>query len=209
MPLENFYAGPVGTFGNALLNWTNDAPNDVVLYAISYRNAAQNLVSSHQSRGMSSIDYAACPIIFLFRHSIELYLKCLVYRIARLSVEHDDVQHILPRLWREHSLMRLLGMAKPVLTAMSSQLPSGLRNFDPDYLEFLENLDNLDTGSYTFRYPVTSRGNAALNNVLLTNIFRVDEESNRVLDFLNSLCRYFIEEIQTLAPQAKLDLRFS
>jgi hypothetical protein len=35
--------------------------------------------------------------------AIELYLKAMVYRLARLSVDDRDLRRVLPRLWREHS----------------------------------------------------------------------------------------------------------
>jgi hypothetical protein len=209
MPLQHFYAAPTGTYGNALLNWTNHAPSDIASYAVSYRNAAHNLIHIQERRGIGEINHAACPIIFLYRHAIELYLKCLVYRLARMSIDDEEIQNILPRLWKEHSLVKLLEMAMPVLNAMRRQLPPALRDFDPDHLIFLERLDELDSGSYMFRYPVTSKGTASLSSTLLTNIFCVAEEADRALDQLNTLCIHFIEKVEALAPQAKLALNLT
>jgi hypothetical protein len=184
MPLEEFYAAPRGTYGNALLNWMNHAPSDVVSYAVAYRNAAHNLIAHREQLGAGEIDQAACPIIFLFRHSVELYLKGMVYRLSRLSVDDTELQQVLPRLWREHSLMRLLSMAQPVLTAMRQKLPLALRDFDEEDLEFLSDLDRIDPGSYSFRYPVASSGGPSLPGFLITNIFVFAEHADRVLDSL-------------------------
>jgi hypothetical protein len=126
-----------------------------------------------------------------------------------MSIGDEEMQNILPRLWKEHSLVKLLEMAIPVLNAMRRQLPPALRDFDPDHLIFLERLDALDSGSYTFRYPVTSKGTASLSSPLLTNIFCVAEEADRALDQLNMLCIHFIEKVEALAPQAKLALNLT
>ena len=148
MTIEEFYSAPRGTYGNALLNWGNHAPSDVVSYAVSYRNAAHGLIAVCERRDVGDIDAGACPVIFLFRHAIELYLKAMVYRLARLSVDDQELRLVLPWLWREHSLMRLMRMAQPVLTAMTDSLPLALRAIDEDELHFLSDLDRIDPGSY-------------------------------------------------------------
>ena len=204
--LQEFYAAPRGAYGNALLNWSQHAPSDVIAYAVSYRNAAHNLVAYREYLGIGSIDQAACPIIFLFRHAIELYLKGMIYRLARLSICDAEVQTVLPRLWREHSLVKLLNMAQPTISGMRHKLPPALRDFAEQDLAFMKALDQIDSGSYTFRYPVASNGKSSLPNLLLTNIFVVAEHADHALDFLNDLCLHLIEQVHILEPQVRLDL---
>ena len=203
---EQFYGAPVGTYGNAVLSWRKLAAEDVVLYAVSYRNAAHNLIYIHSSRELGDIDHSACPVIFLYRHSIELYLKAMLYRLARLSVDDTDLREVLPRLWREHSLLKLLKMAQPVLEAMYERLPLALRVFDEDELKFLGDLDRIDPGSYSFRYPVASTGGPSLPKMLITNIFVFAEMADRTLDALNARCRFLIDEVDALEPQLRLSL---
>ncbi|WP_199135367.1 hypothetical protein [Delftia sp. ASV31] len=205
MTTEEFYSAPRGTYGNTLLNWSKHAPSDVVSYAVSYRNAAHCLIADYERRGVGDIDYGACPVIFLFRHAIELYLKAMVYRLAKLSVDDQELRWVLPRLWREHSLMKLLSMAQPVLTAMRDRLPLALRVIDEDELQFLSDLDRVDPGSYSFRYPVASTGGAALKGILMTNIFVFGQMADRTLDSLNAICRHLIIEVHALEPQIRLN----
>ncbi|AFU46618.1 MAG: hypothetical protein ACRBC3_06080 [Burkholderiaceae bacterium] len=206
MTIEEFYSAPRGTYGNALLNWSNHAASDVVSYAVSYRNAAHGLIAGYERRDVGDIDYGACPVIFLFRHAIELYLKGMVYRLARLSVDDQELRQVLPRLWREHSLMKLLGMAQPVLAAMRDRLPLALRAIDEDELQFLSDLDRVDPGSYSFRYPVASTGGSALQGLFMTNIFVFAQMADRTLDSLNAICRHLIIEVHALEPQMRLNL---
>ena len=202
----NFYAASQGVHGNALLNWTGHAASDVVEYASSYRNAAHNLIAFREKTEFVTIDHHACPIIFLFRHSIELYLKAIVYHLAKLSIDDTQLKIVLPKLWKEHSLVRLLEMAKPVTVAMRPILPPALRELDEDTLLFLVNLDGIDPGSYTFRYPVTSHGNSSLSSVLIVNIFVFADQADFALDELRNLCHYLIDKVHALSPQMRLDL---
>ena len=206
MTIEEFCSAPRGTYGNALLNWSNHAPSDVVSYVVSYRNAAHLLIANYECRDVGDVDYGACPVIFLFRHAIELCLKAMVYRLARLSVDDQELRRVLPRLWREHSLMTLLSMAQPVLTAMKDRLPLALRVIDEDELQFLSDLDRVDPGSYSFRYPVASTGGAALKGMLMTNIFVFGQMADRTLDSLNAICCHLIDEVRALEPQMHLNL---
>lgn len=203
---EEFYSAPSGTYGNALLNWSNHAPSDVISYAVSYRNAAHCLIASYESRGVGDIDYGACPVIFLFRHAIELYLKAMVYRLARLSVDDQELRLVLPRLWREHSLMKVLIMAQPVLAAMRDRLPLALRVIDEEERRFLSDLDCVDPGSYSFRYPVASTSGSALPGMFTTNIFVFAQMADRTLDSINAICRHLIDEVRALEPQMRLNL---
>src|ERR1700687_2202101 len=117
MSLLHFFSAPIGTYGNAVVNWAGKPEEDLVTYAASYRGAAMNLVAFRERRGIGSIDHAALPIQFLYRHSFELYLKSIVFRAAVLTINQKELVAALPKLWREHSLVALFEMAKPVLKA--------------------------------------------------------------------------------------------
>ncbi|WP_418120762.1 hypothetical protein [Variovorax sp. 350MFTsu5.1] len=207
MNTEEFCASPIGTHGNVLLNWRASAPEDVVAYAVAYRGAAHVLSDALEGRGDTvQIDHDACPIVFLYRHAIELYLKAMLYRIASMSVDGQALRQLLPRLWREHSLAKLLDMAQPVLAAMREKLPLALRAFDEEELQFLSELDRIDPGSYAFRYPVASTGGPSLPGGLRMNVFAFAQMADRTLDALHVRCLYFMEQVRSLEPQLRLSL---
>lgn len=206
MAICELYAAPRGTYGNAFLNWTEHSVDDVMAYAVSYRNAAHNLVAFREQRGVGDIDHAACPIVFLFRHSLELYLKAMIYRAARLSVDDADLPAVLPRLWREHSLVRLLDMATPVLHALDPHIPMGLRGLREELLDLVTKIDHVDPGSYSFRYPVTPGGGASMPKNLLLNIFTFAEHVDTALDHLSQFCVYLLSESISTSAQMKLAL---
>jgi hypothetical protein len=206
MPSEEFYSAPLGTRGNVLLNWEAHAPGQIANFASAYWNAAQTLCCSIEQQEMIEVAHRAYPLLFLYRHAIELYLKCMAYRIARLSLGDEELQKNLPSLWREHSLLGLLEICKPVLHAMGDRLPPAHQCFDPDDLQLFADLDRLDSGSYSFRYPVTSRGAPSLPPNLRLNIFVFAQQADRALDSLRMRCRYFLDQVHALDGQFRLDL---
>ncbi|RTQ30667.1 hypothetical protein EJP69_28695 [Variovorax gossypii] len=207
MTTEEFCASPIGTHGNVLLNWRASAPEDVLAYAEAYRNAAHGLIDAlEQSGETSQTDHTACPAVFLYRHAIELYLKAMLHRIAKMSVDDQALRQLLPRLWREHSLAKLLDMAQPVLAAMRERLPLALRVFDEEELQFLFELDRIDPGSYAFRYPVASTGGPSMPSGLRMNVFAFARMADRTLDALQARCLHFMEQVRSLEPQMRLSL---
>jgi hypothetical protein len=175
MSLLHFFSAPIGTYGNAVVNWTGQPEKDLITYAATYRSAAMNLVAFREQRGFGSIDHAALPILFLYRHSFELYLKSIVFRAAVLTINERELGSALPKLWREHSLVALFEMAKPVLKASEARPLTVTGELEQRIGSLACEIDDVDSGSYSFRYPVTSRGRSALNGTFFTNIFVFSE----------------------------------
>jgi hypothetical protein len=187
MRLLHFFSAPVGTRGNAVLNWAAEPTADVIAYARSYRGAANRLLHAEAEREFGEVDHDACPILFLFQHSLELYLKAMICRAALISVSESELAEVLPRLWREHSLVRLLAMSEPILDALGRSIPA-LRFVREDYIEVVEELDRIDPGSYVFRYPVTAKGTASLPSTMLVNVFVFSEKVDDTLTYFSDIC---------------------
>lgn len=60
---DNFSA-PIGTQGNALLNWRGDSSSEIIAYARAYRSAALTLTAIKERQDIHAIDDAALPILF-------------------------------------------------------------------------------------------------------------------------------------------------
>lgn len=165
-----------------------------------------NLVSIKERQNMGSIDHAALPILFLYRHTFELYLKVLAFRAAVLSINEIELVQALPRLWKEHSLVRLVEMSAPVLHASSSLRLTQSGELQDKLMALAKKIDSVDDGSYSFRYPVTSKGNSALPDHFLTNIFVFSEAMERTLDDLSQFCRSLEDESLQTSNQMKLAL---
>jgi len=206
MSVHHFFSAPIGTYGNALVNWASQPTRELIAFAGSYRNAAMNLVAYREQLGIGAIDHSALPILFLYRHSFELYLKAIVFKAAILSISEAELGSALPRLWKVHSLLALVEMAKPVLAARTSRPLTSSGELEQEIIELAGKIDEVDRESYSFRYPVTSQGQASLPTHFLTNVFVFSEEVERVLDSVVQFCRSLDEERVQTSEQMKLAL---
>lgn len=100
-------------------------------YAEVYKEAVEALLNELQARGLLH-DYQPLPMLFLFRHYIELQLKGLI------AYNNGTVETI-------HDLATLLDKLK--------RLDSGVHL--PYCSDIIPRLQKLDAGSDTFRYPLS------------------------------------------------------
>jgi hypothetical protein len=184
----NFFSEPVGTPGNALLNWEGPPAKNILAYAGAYRAAACGLVNARREKKGLSVDHAALPIVYLYRHCFELYLKAIVYRAATLTINENELRFALPRLWREHSLVRLLAMAEPVLFTEEGRYYFSEEELLVATRKLATTIDHVDAGSYAFRYPVTAYGSSALPENVFLNIYSFSEVVESVVDGLSIFC---------------------
>jgi hypothetical protein len=102
---------PAKITNRALFHATGDPARDVVIgkgegnwhhFAYGYKAAARELVSHLSGRGRV-IEAACLPILFLYRHSVELTLKELVIDLGELtdSPETTSREHRLTPLWHQ------------------------------------------------------------------------------------------------------------
>ena len=63
-----------------------------------------------------------------------------------------------------------------------------LRIVHEDVLEVIDELDRIDPGSYTFRYPVTAKGSPSLAGATLVNVFLFAERVDEALTYFSDIC---------------------
>ena len=71
-------------------------------YALAYKEAADRLVNCALGRRAVHLDLAVLPVMFLYRHYLELALKNIICRGRRCGLEEAGISHThdLSRLWR-------------------------------------------------------------------------------------------------------------
>jgi len=99
--------------GNFVISFTRDPRNDFGVFAEGYTRAASELAKDILSRTRFP-DFDAYPVVFLYRHSLELYLKNIVYKAALLmAFKHmDDID---AKLYNTHNLTELSEKAAAIL----------------------------------------------------------------------------------------------
>jgi hypothetical protein len=156
---------------NACVNWGGGW----TLYAIGYRSAGDVLVERvEKDRGEA--DALVYPIVFCYRQYLELMLKDTLmearryYRIA----ETFDAKHSLVHHWR------------PLRLLLEKRWSS-----DPDPLDAVEEnlrqFDEVDGGSFAFRYSVTRQGEPSLPDEMQhINLRNLREVVQRIGTFLEA-----------------------
>lgn len=160
-------------------DWQNNAcinekvTHDFDLFAEGYKTGADILVS-HVIEKSSDQDLLVYPIVFLYRHHLELRLKEIIREGNRLLGTYEDFRHC-------HDLNKLWIPAKKVVKEI---WPEG----DPEEFIFIEHVINeistVDSQSYSFRYPEDKSGNNPLSGISHINLRHLAEMIEKVYIFL-------------------------
>jgi len=170
---------------NACLNstWGNAEHG----YTEGYRRGARLLVE-HVMEHQRNQDYLVYPIIFLYRHHIELALKNIIVRTPYLidrPLTDAEKQHL-----GKHRLDLLWQDLKPMLSAVGEA--AGWGELDAADVEgsddYIRQLSELDPDSFSFRYTRSKKGTPSLPAELKRiNLRHFAEMLERLADFLDGL----------------------
>lgn len=148
--------------------FSNEPSEEFGYYGSGFLEAARILARSFaRRRGTRNIDIL--PVLFLYRHSIELLSKAVVLsgnRLMQKSGEGHDECDIFASFGRSrHRLLPLLDSIKQVFEYAHWEWhwpKSAIESFD-DARRVIEDLDDLDPDSFNFRYPTNIRGERAIS----------------------------------------------
>jgi len=99
--------------GNVIFNFRNNPINDFAPFAKGYHRAGKRLAKM-LAQSPSFPDFEGYPILFLYRHALELYMKAIVYRGAQLLQLLDIDSPETSRLFEDHRLSILLPGVKAI-----------------------------------------------------------------------------------------------
>lgn len=155
---------PVRISATELLDVPDDCRATAALFAggdqwysfgTSYRLAADALAAAIEQRP-GTANVLTLPLIYLYRHYIELRLKSLLLDAGELL---DDPQQVPPA----HYLVTLWHRVRSLLLKVD-------RSSEGPWLEradaVIHQFDALDDGSFSFRYPVDKDNNASFDTPL-------------------------------------------
>ncbi len=165
---------------NTVLNWVSSAGTEHQEYRLmgeAYLSAAKVLVRKW-SGSTPFTDFDAYPVVFLYRHALELLMKSLVVAgRTRLAIRTKGIEGALGG----HSLTKLWPIVSSVLDAMgwTKDTPEGRPLHESRKL--IDQLNSADPQSMSFRYPRSKRGGDLLPSHLTFNL----PDSAKLV---NSLC---------------------
>lgn len=101
---------------NFAISYTASPKGDFGVFAKGYTLAANRLASLLLEAPRFS-EYEAYPVVFLYRHALELSLKHIIYSSALLAA-FKDLDEIEDGLQNFHELKGLSGIAEAILTRL-------------------------------------------------------------------------------------------
>lgn len=159
-------------------DWSNNAcitRGDWGFMAEGFRRAARHLAETVIDTGCHQ-DTWVFPIVFNYRQFVELKLKEMVLLGAELVGSDDSYRN-------KHGLLLHWRIARPVLEEVEL---TGDRGILDAVEQVITQFDQVDGGSFAFRYPV-DRGGAPVLPEWLThlNIRVFSDELEKVANFLD------------------------
>jgi hypothetical protein len=127
-------------------------------FAYSYKAAADELADATLTNRWRR-NVLGLPMLFLYRHYVELHLKSLLADAGELL---DDPQTIPP----EHYISKLWQRVRALILRIG---PSDEDAWFARADAIVAELDSLDPNSFAFRYPVNKRGVPSLAEPLLVD----------------------------------------
>jgi hypothetical protein len=186
----------LGNHGNIVLNFLGQPIKEFPSYAEHFWKAGQLLKSEMLDKKSNYHDLEGCPILFLYRHAAELYLKAIALQSIELRVlggeQLDKPQKELEQeaiLKSRHALWKQVPAIKRALELSGQELEldiEGLRTFD-QFAERIDELDKIDPNSFAFRYPVRLGLDGSVPHHFIINIRQFCTVMDGLLGVLDAL----------------------
>ncbi len=133
-------------------NWRNGPPQDLFLYAQSFHKAAKKLAEAFESDPGPFTDLAAYPVVFMYRHALELHLKAIVLGEGGnfLAAKPDALS-----VHKTHAVCWLAQFVAQIVTALKWEPEFKCEGIDglDDFKAVVAEVNSVDPGSYAFRLP--------------------------------------------------------
>jgi len=160
------FPSTAGGWDNACLHY---GPDVWLPYSLGYKEAADRLVAQIEAEHRDH-DLMVFPIVYLYRHYLELAVKGLIQQAQKLLGDTVKVpaKHTLVELWTTCSA--LLERVSP------GDSIEERRQIGRLLLEFA----SVDPTSTGFRYPMDTRGNPSLTGLRQVNIPNVRDVVRKI-----------------------------
>lgn len=169
---------------NISSNFSKNPKLDFCIYAKGYHNAAVILINDF-TNGEHHGDYCGYPIVFLFRHSLELYLKGIIYNAVNLA-NYQNIKQIDDKLYIQHGLVALEAICTKLLDKIIPNDPD-IKKLCNNLHEICKKIEGLDKGSYSYRYPIDTSDNPSTPPNQIIEIKSFGKELDTILGQLDIL----------------------
>jgi hypothetical protein len=156
-------------------------------YLIGYKDAADILVE-HVKKTNNKHDVLVFPIVFLYRHYLELQLKMIIkdgYDLLNTNKDYAKC-HKLDKLWKDCKII------------LKEIWPKG----DKEPLEAMDDYINqfcqVDPMATDFRFPVRKNGTYALEDLNFINLSHLSEVMESIENFIGGIHEAISNELEII-----------
>ena len=167
----------------AIETWHNGADAEIHLYTVSLQKAAKSLVQRLEPARRSKAAWDVCPIILLYRQTLELRLKALVGEGSSfLKSETDPIS-----LYRTHSLRWLAQIACQVIKAVGWEHDftcEGVSNLG-EFSSLINDIESFEPVSCAVRLAGSREPRSAAQNFESINVTEFAKKVDALLELLD------------------------
>lgn len=163
---------------NIVSSFTENPKYDFGSYAKGYHNAARKLANLFLEQS-SFNDCDGYPIVFLYRHSFELYMKNIIYWGIRLTDFKNST--IDSKLYNHHKLVELSFLCCNILKILFPD-DSDIHDITKKIRYYADEFSSLDPDSFSYRYPINKSGDYSTNKHQIVSITSLSINMNELLD---------------------------
>jgi hypothetical protein len=179
--------------------------NGFSVFAKGYHRAA-SLLAQHLLEKDRFSDYQAYPIVFLYRHSLELHLKGIIFKAGRTS-GFKGIETEVP-YYKNHRLAPFVEGIRKILEKLfpnQGELLEVIAKIDQISREFEE----IDPESYTYRYPLGPKDRPPVRPHQVVNLQALYETMEttlkqlEIIDFGMDIEQYQAQEIWEVLEEVR------
>ncbi len=187
--------------GTVVMNWHHTPEREFSYFAEAFHVVAQEAVAALRHIGVDRDpigDFRAYPVLFLYRHALELYIKAIIFTGSPMLPIKGKSEVDRQRLLRIHSLDELRRDLERVFEAYGWGWDLGTPHFRSldDFQKVVAELHQVDAGSYAFRYPIDTKGSASLKSHFRFDLFQFCEVLDSLFPALEGAIIGAHEELQ-------------
>jgi len=165
--------------GTVVLNWHGTPEREFTFFAEAFHLVAQDAVAALRKNphfglyGSPVEDFRAYPVVFLYRHALELYMKAVVLVGAPMLTIKGMGEINRETLLKNHSLDSLRQDLEKVFEAYEWEWDLGTPHFRSldDFRKTIAELHSVDARSDAFRYPLDTKGQPSLESHFRFDLF--------------------------------------
>ena len=178
-----FFA-PTSARGSFVVHFTSNPVTDFGIWGRGYTEAAKRLRESLLS-GPRGGDNDTYPVVFLYRHALELYLKGIMVAANHVVGLKSQLEFV-EALRSDHRLLPLFQAASRLLLRSFPDDP-GISDFLAKLKKVVTDLNGVDPGSFSFRYPVNTEFERPAGGSITMGLIELGQGMDEVLEAFDTI----------------------